>query len=341
MVRETDGAQSLVDASFASNRLQTGKIWRELHTFLAVARYGSANRAAEALGISHTSVGRQLRRLNDVLGDQLVSLTRKGAVLTPKGDQLASALTEVDTILANTLSAPEKGSSTLKATIRVRVTDGIGFTFLVPALDRLNAQYPGLSLSLNRPRPYGHLHSKASDIIVGFGNDASADMSVRPLGSLHMVPFASRAYVARHGADPVSPKQRHRFVDSARYTAAGALWQPWRDFVRTGDIAHSSDASVTYGLLVKAGQGIGLMPAHNVGEPSLVALDVGWSIRLDLHAVCLTERLRSRGMKVAMTFLESALGERQPWLSRDNPLVVGRPASPPAGYARLLNLDGP
>jgi regulatory helix-turn-helix LysR family protein len=64
--------------------LLSGDYWGELRTFLWVAKAGSLSRAAELLGSSHATVGREIRRLQDQMGSQLVILTKNGAQLTQK-----------------------------------------------------------------------------------------------------------------------------------------------------------------------------------------------------------------------------------------------------------------
>lgn len=335
--KDDPGPRSLIDSTAVGHRLLSGPFWAELRTFLAVARLGSANRAAEELGLSHTTVGRQLRRLHDVLKDKLVVVSHRGAFLTPKGERLAAALAEMDSLLSDTIASLDRQDQPAKSTVRLRITDGIGFTFVIPALPAFRESHPDIKVSLNRPRPYEDLRENVADIIVGFAADAPSDLTIRKLGCLHMVPFASRGYVERYGADLDSRSTVHQFIDSGRYAAPGTFWKPWRDLVRRGVVSFESDASVTYGVMVKAGLGIGLMPAHNACEPSLVHLRTGWSIGLPLHAVALTDRLGSRPVRTVYEFVARVLGEDQPWLSRELPLDR-LPSAPPAGYAEFLNL---
>ena len=74
----------------------SGAFWGELHTFLAVADRRSVTRAAEILGLGRATVSRQIRRLQDVLGHQLLVLTKHGAFLTQKGDELFRDLARID-----------------------------------------------------------------------------------------------------------------------------------------------------------------------------------------------------------------------------------------------------
>jgi Bacterial regulatory helix-turn-helix protein, lysR family len=48
--------------------LLSGDYWGELRIFLWVAKAGSLSKAAELLGSSHATVGREIRRLQDQMG---------------------------------------------------------------------------------------------------------------------------------------------------------------------------------------------------------------------------------------------------------------------------------
>ncbi len=70
----------------------SGPFWGELRVFLAVAKAKSFNRAAEELAMSQPTVSRQVRRLQDIMGTQLVLPTQSGIKLTRQGEDLARSL---------------------------------------------------------------------------------------------------------------------------------------------------------------------------------------------------------------------------------------------------------
>lgn len=74
----------------------SGQYWGELRTFLAVAKAKSLTKAAESLSISHMTVGREIRRLQDMMGSQLAIISKSGVTLTPRGLELATTLIKLD-----------------------------------------------------------------------------------------------------------------------------------------------------------------------------------------------------------------------------------------------------
>jgi len=54
------------------------------------------------------------------------------------------------------------------------------------------------------------------------------------------------------------------------YAAKTSLWDEWNYTAAIGRIAHYCDNSFAYGMLVKAGVGIGLLGSYTVLEPTIV-----------------------------------------------------------------------
>ena len=62
--------------------------WNDYHAFLAIARAGQLARAAQAMGVDATTMGRRLRRLETRIGATLFEQTREGQVLTEAGEAM-------------------------------------------------------------------------------------------------------------------------------------------------------------------------------------------------------------------------------------------------------------
>ena len=60
--------------------------WSDIRIFLAVMRKGSYGEAARTLGVSHPTVGRRIKALEEEAQQALFRRTREGLVLTDAGD---------------------------------------------------------------------------------------------------------------------------------------------------------------------------------------------------------------------------------------------------------------
>ena len=97
----------------------------QLEYFLEIVKTGSMNIASSNLHISHQSLNRSMRSLEEDLGCPLFIRTARGTTLTPSGEKLAKAAESVLHILADLrqdLLSPLVSPSTLKGTLRVNIT---------------------------------------------------------------------------------------------------------------------------------------------------------------------------------------------------------------------------
>lgn len=330
-------APSISRRALDQTTLLSGDYWRELRTFLWVAKAGSLSRAAELLGSSHATVGRQIRRLQDQMGSQLVILTKNGAHLTQKGQALTDELLRLDQRLFSIASdlRAEKGEA--EGTVRLGITDGLGVFFLVPELRRLSIAYPKIQVHLKSPGNFKNLHENQTDVILGFHAHSSQDMTTRPLGWLHFIPIATQSYIDRMGFPTLANAHKHLFVDSEIYSAKGP-WDSWHALINRGTIAHYCDASISYGMMVKAGLAIGLLANYNMNEPSARPLDLDVHIKLRLYAVALTDRLQAKPVKIVFNLLEKLFGARNPWFQEKMVLSVDDPVYR-EGHTLLFNLE--
>ena len=73
--------------------------WDDLRYVLAVARMGSAMRAARELGVDQTTVLRKLDLLEKTLGTSLFERRKTGLTPTPAGKLVAEAADEQNVVL--------------------------------------------------------------------------------------------------------------------------------------------------------------------------------------------------------------------------------------------------
>jgi len=332
-----NGAPSISRLAIDDGALLSGRYWGELRTFLAVAKARSLNRAADELGVSRMTAGREIRRLQDTIGAQLIVFTKTGAALTRRGESLARSLQRFDQEIHALTSDLRAELRQAEGVVRLSVTDGIGVVFVVPALRRLALSYPRIRVELKTPQNYLSLAENRTDLMIGFAREERHDMTSAPLGTLHYTPIASRAYVARRGRPTRDNLRDHLFVDSDRYAARGSVWEPWRSLVERGTVSHCCEAPIGYGMMVKAGLGIGLLASVHVLEPMVQAFDLDCRIGLPLYVTALTERLEARPVRILFDFVMSILGPSNPWLAPEMNLDADD-ASVREGYATLFNI---
>ncbi|MGI9462843.1 MAG: LysR family transcriptional regulator [Aestuariivirgaceae bacterium] len=138
--------------------------WNELRVVLAVAQSGSLSAAARALDISHPTVFRRIRQLEQRLGASLFEKSATGYVPTALGDAVISAAEkmahEVDA-LGVQLGAGEPVQAGI---LRLTCSDTVYSFVLVPLLARFREIHPEVSFEVVVTNDFVNLHHHDIDI---------------------------------------------------------------------------------------------------------------------------------------------------------------------------------
>jgi DNA-binding transcriptional LysR family regulator len=194
-------------------------------------------------------------------------------------------------------------------------------------------------LHLKNPLNMMDLQENQADMMIGIGPSQSSGIRFRKLGQLHFIPVIARDYIQSHGLPRRGNLEQHLFIQSEYYLARTGMWDDWQQAVARGRIAHYCDNSFAYGMLVKAGHGIGLLGSYALLEPCTVPLEIDLRISVPLYLIALTERLNARPVRLVFDWLSEVFGSENPWFS-DEFKLNNPPSEYDAGFRRMFNLEG-
>lgn len=315
MVQPFDLSQKTLNRSPLDDpRLLSGPFWGELRIFLAVAKAKSFNKAAEELHMSQPTVSRQVRRLQDLIGSQLVVSLQNTIKLTPQGKELAEALIALDEKLFEISQELKAENKEAEGLVRVSVTEALAGLFIAPKLSCFSARHPKIQLHIRNPSNLTAFRDNLTDIMIGYTPGGSGVTST-PLGYIHLIPQASRGYIERYGMPTRANLESHLFIDTEYYTARTEVWQSWHKAIARGDIAHYCDNSFAYGLLVKSGIGIGLLGSYALSDPALLPLELGVHVTLPIHVLALADRLQAKPVRLVYDWLQEIFSPDIPWFA--------------------------
>jgi DNA-binding transcriptional LysR family regulator len=330
--------QSLNKSPLDEEAVLSGQFWGELRVFLAVAKTKSFNRAAEITNTSQPTVSRQVKRLQDVVGSQLFISTARGIKLTRSGEALAKALSRLDYTLYSITRDLKTETSEAEGTVSVSITDGLNAFFAAPSIEQLSVQYPKIRLHLKSPINILSLRENQTDIMIGYSPPTdSSGIRFQKLGQLHFIPIAVKDYIRKHGLPTRDNLEQHLFLQSEYYTARTGLWDGWQHAVARGRVAHYCDNSFAYGMLVKSGQGIGLLPSYTLVEPSSVPLELDLRIPVPIYLIALADRMNARPVRLVFDWLSEVFGSNNPWFA-DEFKLNNPPSIYDAGFRKMFNL---
>lgn len=117
-----------------------------LRAFEATARLGSASKAADSLNITHGAVSRQIKLLEEELGGSLFVRHGRRLVLTDEGSTFAESCTQAFETIGTARRTFERARE--GAPLILSCPGSLLARWLIPRLERLNTDLPGLRLHL-------------------------------------------------------------------------------------------------------------------------------------------------------------------------------------------------
>ncbi|MBT2339847.1 MULTISPECIES: LysR family transcriptional regulator [Pseudomonas] len=202
-----------------------------LKMFVETVRCGGYSSAARKLGISTSSVTRQVAGLEQELGASLLNRTTRNTSVTVAGQAyfekavaIIEAIDEADAFVA------DRGDEA-QGKLRVSVPVEFGRRIIAPHLNRLLEGHPGLEISLSLSDQVSDLLSEQIDVSVRLGSTVvSEDIVSKRVGDFQRWVLASPDYLRRHPA----PRHPHDLLEHQclRFDY-GATHQQWT--FRAGD----------------------------------------------------------------------------------------------------------
>lgn len=120
----------------------------DLSAFATVAQELSFTRVASKLGMTQSSLSHAIRRLEGRLGLRLLSRTTRSVAPTEAGERLLRTLRpafeQIDSEIECLTELREKPAGT----IRITAAEHAAETMLLPALERLPPEFPGIHVEV-------------------------------------------------------------------------------------------------------------------------------------------------------------------------------------------------
>jgi len=163
--------------------------------FSHIARLGSLSAAAQANGLSRSTVSKQLAALEQRIGSRLFNRTTRKIRLTDVGRQVLSEARHVERALQAIEHISEDYQSEMSGTLNVTCATAQGRVHLVPLLARFVARYPLLRVNLQLEDRVVDMVAEDVDVCLRVGLFPDSSLIARKIGDLTGVLCASPAYL--------------------------------------------------------------------------------------------------------------------------------------------------
>ena len=156
---------------------------RTLKSFVQVAESRSFSRASLVLQIAQPALSRQIKKLEDELGVELLYRNGRGAILTPAGEVLLENGRQLIADLEATKNEVQTAGGKFFGSASIAMPESVGRVLGVSLVERVQRQYPGLRLRITESFS-GHvvdwLSSGRCDVGVIYEQTSTASIIAEP-----------------------------------------------------------------------------------------------------------------------------------------------------------------
>lgn len=237
--------------------------WGKLQNFIAIVRGGSLERAARALSIDATTVGRQLRALERDMQTTLFERSREGMIPTADGRELLRVAEDMERAAAG-LETQRSSDAAITGVVRVSTTEGFGTQFVAPRIVEFAVAHPGITLDLFANSGFLNPSRREADVAILLAQPRKGPLRTRRLTDYTLGLYAP-AGVEDHLALP--------FVSYI----PDFLYAPELDYLlevapnRAPQLRSSSIAAQAQ--MIAGGAGVGVLPCFLADpDPALVRI---------------------------------------------------------------------
>lgn len=178
--------------------------WSDVRIFLAVVRNGSFGEAARTLGVSHPTVGRRMKALEDGTEQALFRRTKDGLVLTDAGD---AVLNLAETMEDSALAMERRlagGHKHLEGILRISAAEWFAGFVLAPVLAELTRRHPAVVPEVIASYRILNLSRREADVAFRIVPFSEPDIVQRRLMRIPYGLYGSAGTVSAMQDDPAS-----------------------------------------------------------------------------------------------------------------------------------------
>ncbi len=236
--------------------------WDDLRFVLAIAESGTLSGAAASIGVSHPTLSRRLRRIEERLGTRLFDRTPPRFRITPAGEEMRLLAMRVRVDIGDLERRIGDMDSGADGTVRLTAPDAVAEYLLTDLLAELSRELVGLTIDLLISNDVLSLAQRSADLALRIAASPSESLVGRRIGTVAFAIYAATD-PSESGTDGQSCGAPWVGFDSELACTELGRWVA-ANVVET-DIRLRANTLVGAAHAVRSGIGRGLLPCF-VGE---------------------------------------------------------------------------
>jgi DNA-binding transcriptional LysR family regulator len=256
--------------------------FKQIQTFMEVARQRSVSKAAERLFVTQPAVSMQLRQLEDAFGLALVEPQGRNIRLTHAGEAFLTHATAAMGQFKDLEAAMAEHVGLKKGRIDLAVVSTSKY-FIPMLLMRFGSLFPGVDVQLridNRENILGLLTRFEVDLVVMGRAPADLDVEATPFATNPMAMLAAPSHpLVRRKQLPFSALAEHRFLVRERGSGTrAAMERLFAEHQTPLDVVMEMPSNETIKQAVMAGMGMSFLSLrtvrHELASGHIALIDV-------------------------------------------------------------------
>lgn len=174
--------------------------WEDLRYVLAVIREHNLSRAAVSLGVTHTTVGRRVRAIEEQLGVRLFDRTPDGLLPTAAGQDVGDVAERMESDVLSLHGRVLGRDAQLRGKLRVSTMD-MFFAAYHGVFASFAQRYPSVELTVATTPDRVSLTRRDADVALRLSNDPPEYLVGRKVGRVEFAVYGSEDLIERVGTD--------------------------------------------------------------------------------------------------------------------------------------------
>lgn len=286
-----------------------------LKTFVFVVEYESFAQAAKKLSVSTPTVSKQINKLEEIIGLQLlvrttrrVSLTDPGISFYEQSKRILEEVQEAEGIISGLHKKPSGRLNVVSARYFAK-------KFLNPYIKEFVVKYPAIYLNLELAERLPDIEKEGIDVLIGMSLPAESPHAIqRKIMSTRYVFTASPEYLDKYGI-PHKPQDllHHQYLTHSMRKPNSALYFHNHEAIHLKPHLQVNDAETLLELTL---QGLGIVKTHEyvvsdaIAKGYLVEILASYSQeKIPIFAAYPQRRILSQKIRCFMDFFIQRLPE--------------------------------
>ena len=172
---------------------------KAIHYFLTTVEKASFSAAASVFRVPTSSVSRRIADLESYLGTQLIHRTTRHISLTREGELYFEQAQQITLLESRSEALLKELNSSPKGVVTITCVVGYGERYVLPVLQQLRLDYPGIIFRVELSDALSKLHEGGADIAIRGGFAPDEHVIATELMSNEFIPVASPSYLHQSG----------------------------------------------------------------------------------------------------------------------------------------------